>query len=333
MTSSRFRNILNTAKESPGDAVTFLTITTIVVVTLLDMFDVLSLGQEFLSAAAIVVLSAFLVTLLASKKAAVEQKGALQNVVTDLGAIKQDIEIRGTGAHVIEIPREEIGRRLDELLNSANSWHFRGGLGGWQRSTALPALASVMNQDISYVMHILNPANEDLCHRYANYRASAGQRTGTTDPQSVRDELLALLYAAAWYQQRTRVKPDISFLSNYSPLRYDLSNAGLIVTVPDMQERAIYAPAGGWYCTSVRDELEQAGKALPAVVLPSGDDMFPRNWRDVRAQHVMDALEAVRVRPSRISDQPSLPLLADWAESQNLDFEKIAQLPFKGRSN
>ncbi|TRO57616.1 hypothetical protein [Streptomyces sp. IB201691-2A2] len=333
MASSRFRNILNAAKESPGDAVTFLTVAAIAVVTLLDMFEVISLGQEFLSGAAIVVLSAFLVTLMASRKAAVEQKEVLQNVVTDLDNIKQDIEIRGAGAHVIEIPREEIGRRLDDLLSSTNSWYFRGGLGGWQRSTALPALSNVTNQDISYRMHILNPANEDLCRRYANYRASAGQRTGTTDPQSVRDELLALLYAVAWYQQRTRVNPDVSFLSNYSPLRYDLSNAGLIVTVPDIQERAIYAPAGGWYCTSVRDELEQVGKGLPTVALPSGEGMFPQQWRDVSAQHVRDALDAVRVRPNRLPGQPSQSLLTGWADSSNLDFEKIAQLPFKGRSN
>lgn len=182
-------------------------------------------------------------------------------------------------------------------------------------------------------MHILNPADEDLCSRYANYRASAGQRAGTTNPQNVRDELLALLYAVAWYKERTRVNPEVLFLYNYSPLRYDLSSSGLIVTVPDMQERAIYAPAGGWYCTSVRDEMDQAGKALPVVVLPSGEGMFPQQWRDVRAQHVSKALEAVRVLPSRNSGQASISLLTGWADSSSLDFEKIARLPFKGRSD
>jgi hypothetical protein len=331
MAPSRLRNILDAAKESPGDAATFLTVAAIVVVTLLDMFEVISLGQEFLSGAAIVVLSAFLGTLLINRKASGEHKDALQNVLSDLSVIKRDMEIRGVGAHVIEIPREEIGTRLEGLLGATNSWHFRGGLGGWQRSTALPALSNVRNQDISYSMHILNPADEDLCRRYANYRASAGQRAGTTDPQNVRDELLALLYAVAWYKERTRVKAAVSFLSNYSPLRYDLSNAGLIVTVPDMQERAIYAPAGGWYCTSVRDEMDQASKALPAAVLPSGAGMFPPQWSDVRAQHVREALEAVRIRPSRLSGQSSIPLLTGWADSSSLDFEKIAQLPFKGR--
>ncbi|MFJ7049751.1 hypothetical protein ACIQVC_41025 [Streptomyces sp. NPDC101112] len=331
MASSRFRHFLNAAKDSPSDVATSLTVAAIVVVTLLDMFEVISLGQEFLSGAAIVVLSAFLMTLLVSRKTSVEQNVVLQNVVTDLSAIKRDIEIRGVGAHVVEIPREEIGTRLESLLSSSNYWHFRGGLGGWQRSTALPALSNVRNQDVSYSMHILNPADEDLCSRYANYRASAGQRTGTTEPQNVRDELLGLLYAVAWYKACTRVDPKVSFLYSYSPLRYDLSNAGLIVTVPDMQERAIYAPAGGWYCTSVRDEMDQASKALPAAVLPSGEGMFPRQWRDVSAQHVREALEATRVRPSKLPGQPSQPLLTGWADSSNLDFEKIAQFPFKGR--
>ncbi|MFG2607818.1 hypothetical protein ACGFT2_30370 [Streptomyces sp. NPDC048514] len=333
MAPSRFRYILNAVKESPGDAVTGLTVAAIVAVTLLDMFEVISLSQEFLSGAAIVVLSAFLVTLLDSRKKADEQKGMLRGVVTDINVIKRDIEIRGVGAHVIEIPQEEIGGRLDGLLSSTNSWHFRGGLGGWQRSTALPALSTVTNRDIPYSMHILNPADEDVCRRYASYRASAGQRTGTTNPENVRDELLALLYAVAWYNERTRIRAEISFLSSYSPLRYDLSDAGLIVTVPDMQERAIYAPAGGWYCTSVRDEMDQASKALPAVVLPSGQGMFPQQWRDVRAQHVRTALEAVGVRPSRFSGQPSHSLLTGWAASSILDFDKIASMPFMGRSN
>ncbi|MFF9088887.1 hypothetical protein ACF1BE_21155 [Streptomyces sp. NPDC014991] len=333
MASSRFRHILNAVKESPGDAVTYLTVAAVVAVTLLDMFEVISLSQEFLSGAAIVVLSAFLMTLLASRKDAVEQKQVLHGVVTDLSIIRRDIEIRGVGAHVIEIPQEEIGGRFDGLLSSTHSWHFRGGLGGWQRSTALPSLSTVTNRDIAYSMHILNPADEDLCRRYASYRASAGQRTGTTGPENVRDELLALLYAVSWYNERTRIKAEVSFLHSYSPLRYDLSDAGLIVTVPDMQERAIYAPAGGWYCTSVRDEMDQASKALPAVVLPSGQGMFPQQWRDVRAPHVREALEAVRVRPSRLSAQPSHSLLTGWADSSNLDFEKIASMPFMGRSS
>ncbi|MFE7334719.1 hypothetical protein [Streptomyces griseus] len=333
MAPSRFRRMINAVKESPGDAVTCLTVAAIVVVALLDMFNAISLGQEFLSGAAVVVLGAFLGALLVSRKSTVEQKEVLQKIVADLGGIKQEIEIRGVDAHVVEVPREEIGRRLEDLLGSTNSWHFRGGLGGWQRSTVLPSLATVTNRDIAYSMHILNPADEDLCRRYASYRASAGQRTGTTDPKNIRDELLALLYAAAWYSERTRINPKVSFLYSYSPLRYDLSDLGLIVTVPDMQQRGIYAPAGGWYCTSVRDEMDQAGKALPAVALPSGESMFPRHWRDVRAGHVREALEAVRVQPSRFSGQSSHSLLTGWADTSRLDFDKIARLPFVGRSN
>ncbi|MFD4593819.1 hypothetical protein [Streptomyces rubiginosohelvolus] len=331
MTFSRFRQILGTGRESPGDSVTVLTVAAIVIVTLLDMFEVISLSQEFLSGAAIVVLSAFLLTLLGSRKNALEQTEVLHGVEVNLNAIKRDIEIRGVGAQVIEIPQEEIRERFSELLNSTNSWHFRGGLGGWQRSTALPALSTVVNRDIAYSMHVLNPADEVLCRRYAGYRASAGHRPGTADPENVRDELLALLYAVAWYNERTRIRAEVSFLYSYSPLRYDLCDSGLIVTVPDMQERAIYAPAGGWYCTSVRDEMDQAGKALPAVVLPSGQEFFPQQWRDVRSSHVREALEAVEVQPSGISGQPRHSLLKGWAESSHLDFEKIASLPFSGR--
>ncbi|MFJ4120087.1 hypothetical protein ACIP3U_02005 [[Kitasatospora] papulosa] len=331
MTPYRFRRMLSAMKDSPGDAVTGLTVAAIVVVTLLDMFEVISLSQEFLSGAAIVVLSAFLLSLLGSRKSAFEQMQVLHGVKDNIDIIKRDIEIRGVGAHVIEIPQEEIGGRFDELLSSTNSWHFRGGLGGWQRSTALPSLSTATNRDIAYSMHILNPADEGLCRRYAGYRASAGQRMGTADPENVRDELLALLYAVAWYNERTRIKAEVSFLYSYSPLRYDLSDSGLMVTVPDMQERAIYAPAGGWYCTSVRDEMDQASKALPAVVLPSGPGFFPQQWRDVRAHQVREALEAVEVQPGGLSAQPPHSLLTGWADSSNLDFDKIASLPFSGR--
>ncbi|WP_333762832.1 hypothetical protein [Streptomyces sp. IBSBF 2390] len=330
MALSGIRNLATEAKQSPADAATYIVIAVIAALMLLDLFNVLSLSVDALSKATVFILIFFLGVMAATKRAASKQRTALEGVASGVNDLKREIELRGVGAQVVEIPQYEINGRLRELLRSANSWHFRGGLGSWQRSTALPALAEVRSRDVPYVMQVLNPADEDLCRRYAEYRARSRHRPSTGDPEKVRDELLSLLYAVAWYGYRTRVNPIVSFLPLFSPLRYDMSDAGLILTVPNPDERALYAPSNGWHYTGVRDELEQASRGLPRVTLPSEESMFPRDWTAVDAGHVRDALNATTVRTGGPFSQP---LLTSWADAQNLDFSVISQLSFAGREN
>ncbi|MET8786695.1 hypothetical protein [Streptomyces sp. NPDC004589] len=330
MAFSGIRNLAAAARRSPGDAATYIVIAAIAVLMLLDLFNVLALTVDTLSKATIFILIFFLGVMAATNRAAVRQRAALGEVASGLYQLKQEIELRGGGAQVMEIPQHEINGRLRDLLQSANSWHFRGGLGSWQRSTALPALSEVRSRDIPYTMQVLNPAEADLCRRYADYRARSQHRPSTGDPEKVRDEILSLLYAVAWYGHRTRIKPEVSFLPLFSPLRYDMSDAGLILTVPNLEERALHAPSNGWYYTGVRDELEQASRGLPRVALPSEDSMFPADWSAVSAGHVRDALSATTVNTSGNSSQT---LLRNWADAQNLDFSKISQLAFAGRVN
>ncbi|WP_210573725.1 hypothetical protein [Streptomyces sp. GESEQ-4] len=330
MAFSGIRNLAAAAKRSPSDAATYIVIAVIAALMLLDLSNVLSLSVETLAKATIFILIFFLGVIVATNRAAVKQRTALEEVVSVVGRLQQEIELRGVGAQAVEIPPYEINGRLQALLQSANSWHFRGGLGSWQRSTALPALAKVTSRDVPYVMQVLNPAHEDLCRRYADYRARSRHRPTTGDPGKVRDELLSLLYAAAWYGYRTRINPEVSFLPLFSPLRYDMSDAGLILTVPNPEERALYAPSNGWHYTAVRDELEQATGGLPRVMLPSEASMFPSDWTTVGAQHAQDALSAMRINTGGRSSQP---LLRNWANAQNLDFSRIAQLAFAGRAN
>jgi hypothetical protein len=324
------RNLAAAASRSPNDAATYIAIAVIAALMLLDLFNVLSLSVETLAKAAIFILIFFLGVMVATNRAAAKQRATLEDVVSVMDRLKQEIGLSGVAAQAVEIPANEISGKLRALLQSANSWHFRGGLGSWQRGTALPALAQVTSRDVPYVMQVLNPADEDLCRRYADYRERSRHRPTTGDPGKVRDELLSLLYAAAWYGYRTRINPEVYFLPLFSPLRYDMSDAGLVLTVTNPEERALYAPSNGWYYTAVRDDLEQARRGLPRVTFPSQSSMFPSDWTTVGAQHVQDALSVMEVNTGGRASQP---LLRNWANALYLDFSRIAQLAFERREN
>src|SRR5258708_39399961 len=70
-------------------------------------------------------------------------------------------------------------------------------------------------------MQILNLYHRELCGRYASYRVRqrppAVRRQDEDQPETVRDDILACIYAAAWYGRRTRLLPEVYLLPLFSP--------------------------------------------------------------------------------------------------------------------
>jgi hypothetical protein len=223
-----------------------------------------------------------------------------------------------------------IGVELREMLDSANSWKFRGGSGRWQRSHVLPSLASGTKLGSRYEMLILDPSREMLCRDYAEYRTQQRQNTvdGSThtDLNSIRSELLACVFAVAWYKKRSRVEPSVHLIQSFSPLRQDISPLRAAITTADMTEPGLFVPTKAWYYAALVDEFDQLRKISPQVAF--GDlDSLPLLPSELRPDHVQDVLLSASIR-NPDNSTADRPLVSSDAVSV-IDWSAVLDLAFK----
>ena len=319
-------------RTNPGDAVTGLVVLVIAGLTVADLTDKLTLSQEVLARVAVFVFCALFILVLVERQAARHREETRDAnraaMASNLRDIDRNLALLRKG-QITEVPADDIGARLTELLDSASGWYFRGGSGRWQRSNVLPALARLTDRDVPYVMQILNPTDPELCVRYASYRARQRppevRRQGEDQPETVRDDILACIYAAAWYRFRTRLQTEVYLQPLYSPLRLDIGTSGLMATVADPKAPGLLGKPDGWYYQSVLDEIKQACTELPRLVLCADPAALPDDPAQVDGSRVEKALATtVIVHPAGHSD----PLLKGWL--QQLDFGHIGKLAFAG---
>lgn len=225
-----------------------------------------------------------------------------------------------------QIPGDRIGEVLDQLLSSSNQWHFRGGSGRWQLETVLPELSARRDLPSRYVMQIIDPLDDELCERYGQYRA----RSRTPDkapsvsdgPRLVRRDILACVYAAGWYQFYSQIRPEITLLRTYSPIRIDCGNTGLMVTIANKASPGLWVSSGTWYYRSIVDELEQLEEVSRRLKLPREGDVYPPDLNEVTADHVKTMLSLVKARTP--SGEDSLFLTEERAAGADIDYASIA---------
>lgn len=233
-----------------------------------------------------------------------------------------------TQSRVREVPSQAIAHAIEEALESAQFWLFKGGSGRYLRAATLPLLSQITHQDVRVSIHILDPRDDSLCREYARYRAVGRservRREDEHDHQTILTDLLANIYAAGWYRANSRIQPEVVLLRSFSPVRYDLSSNALFVTVADPSSPALIAEAGTWYFDSIKDEISQNIHGHPAVVLPATNQAFPRERSSVDASVVREALGSMSVSDP-ITGQ-SRPLLQSIPA--DIDFDEIAQKVF-----
>jgi hypothetical protein len=232
-------------------------------------------------------------------------------------------------ADVREVPSDEIHQGITELLGQAHTWIYRGGSARFLRSETLPTLARVTDTTVEVLVQLLDPRHGNLCREYARYRdvqrAATVRRAGEGELRTIQTDLLATIYAAAWYTLRTRIRAEVVLLRAFSPLRYDMGSNGLFVTVADLSQPGLYARSSSWYYRSMSDEARQASHGHPSLVMPTADDGFPRSKADVDHEAVHAGLAAIVVRDPQ-GDESSL--LAGDASPNVLDFPEIAATVF-----
>jgi hypothetical protein len=232
-------------------------------------------------------------------------------------------------AHTVrQVPAQDIGNKLEDLLERSTTWSFRGGSGRWLRRATLPRLARVLDRGAPVIVHLLDPRDERLCSEYAWYRANqrhpSDVRHDEDDPRTIQADILSSIYAVAWHAATSRVEGVVVLVRVFTPLRYDVGDDGLMVTVADRAAAGLWAAADTWYYRSIADELKEARRVNPTLILPTDRALFPTPAAQVDAGMVRAGLEATKVETG---GQVSA-LLSGFASTAALDFERISSVVF-----
>lgn len=241
----------------------------------------------------------------------------------ELGSVRQHQLAEG---EIRQISGDRIGEALEQLLSGSNQWHFRGGSGRWQLETVLPELSARRDLPSRYVMQIIDPLDDELCERYGHYRARSrmpDQAPSVSDgPRLVRHDILACIYAAGWYRFHSQIRPELTLLRTYSPLRIDCGNSGLMVTIANKAAPGLWAASGTWYYRSVVDELEQLEEVSRRLKLPREESVYPASLSAVTGDNVMSMLALVKSRQPNGDESDFLTKEAGIAKC--IDYDLIA---------
>jgi hypothetical protein len=162
-------------------------------------------------------------------------------------------------AVVVNVPAHEIRKLLESSLPTAKRWLFDGSTGRYQRATTLPEMGRLARADGTsreVTLLILDPTDDALCTRYANYRrglASGEGRDWTVE--SVRRDLYATILAACTYNETEPLTVTVAVKSNMSILRYDFSDSRLVITKEGKTDPAICCPAESFYFDAYLEDL------------------------------------------------------------------------------
>jgi hypothetical protein len=161
------------------------------------------------------------------------------------------------------VPGEEVRRLLQAARQDTDRWFFKGGTGTFLRAVTIPdcvALARREKRTFKLQIEIIDPTNDLVCRRYADYRRSLSPQpdgtgeTWTTD--RTRKESFATVVAACWYRQHfTFLDVTLGLSSVMTTFRWDMSSRFLVVTQEDPNGPALVAEAGRPYYRAWDREL------------------------------------------------------------------------------
>lgn len=291
---------------------------------LLDLFGALPIPpdwtQEILLAAASVVLLSYFTSHSASLRATDQFKTTSADISRLCGLVEAE---RGD---VRQVPASEIRSALMGNLHDASAFYFRGGSGRWLRNVTLPTLAAVSDREIALTVQLVDPRDEHLCHAYADYRSVArrgpSRREGEGNPRLIQRDILAAVYLAAYYSANARLTATVVLTRNFSPLRYDVSDRGMVVSVADETKPGLVAASGTWLHDSVVDEMKQARHGSETVNFGKLRDAFTVRLDQVTEDSVYRALSSFTVVDPRDGERAT-PLLAQFSDAASIDWKRL----------
>jgi hypothetical protein len=140
---------------------------------------------------------------------------------------------------LVEIEPKRITAEFDSLLESATRWRYKGNFGRYMRSKVLSTLAPRKNMHV--MACIIDPANEALCAKHAEYRSQihAIDRGTRYDSNKVALEVLVTIVICAWYVINRRIRIDLYLSPVFDPVRIDANDDAMILTVEDRRSPAL----------------------------------------------------------------------------------------------
>lgn len=158
----------------------------------------------------------------------------------------------------------EISSALSDARRRTSLWMFKGGTGTFFRAVTVPECVNAARRDrrsLNIQLEILDPRDEGLCTRYAEYFRSLVDDPNEDelhwDCKGTQQELYATILAMCHWQQRYRpMKLGISLSSTMTTFRWDLTSDYLVITERGPSFPAILIESGRFYYDYWRSELE-----------------------------------------------------------------------------
>ncbi|SKC07945.1 hypothetical protein SAMN05660841_04074 [Sphingobacterium nematocida] len=201
----------------------------------------------------------------------------------------------------IELPDEEKKFEIIEPFKmkeifekeaiSTELWFFSGGMGRYTRYATIPKLsesAKRTNEHKSLKLQFIDPKNNSLCEKYAEFRKSLKSAEKETDVWTldyVKWETIATIVVASIYKsQNPLLDLQICLKNNFSTMRIDMSSSAAIITKEDKSEAAIICRKGSFLYRTYKEEILHAFKQyeLLKISLNSKFDLHNLNEADIK---------------------------------------------------
>jgi hypothetical protein len=159
------------------------------------------------------------------------------------------------------ISADQIGSRFDDHHKATSNWYFKGGLGRYFTVKTLPSVIGSNKTGLQFRVFMVDPFNATLCEYVNDHRANK---------VNARIESLATVVDFFSQVQNHRVKIDLARLSlidDYSPVRLDLCDAGLLITLDAKAAPAMFHAVGSHFFEATKQELTSGPNSYTNVDL------------------------------------------------------------------
>ena len=186
---------------------------------------------------------------------AVMTAGLLRDRFTARTMHRSMVSILNGAAEIRVLTGAQVGAELAAARDGTTVWRFRGGTGTYLRAVTLPELVRSARQNrrtLDVKIEIIDPSDQELCARYANFRNTLQTHAGADGEEwtveRTRKEAYSTILAAYWYKQRYALLTiAVGISSRMTTFRWDMSDRAVIVTQEDPAGQALVFAADKTY--------------------------------------------------------------------------------------
>ena len=164
--------------------------------------------------------------------------GRVEDIERTIGRIGQTLDDMSM---VRVLHGKEVSEAFAQARRSTDRWVFKGGTGTYVRAVTLPECVDIARREkrtLHVQLEIIDPTDEQVCQRYADYRRSLSPGPDSTGElwtlDRTRKESFATILASCWYRQRfTFLTIAVGLSATMSTFRWDMSSGCLVITQED----------------------------------------------------------------------------------------------------